>query len=95
MPEEFMLTTIDNPYNPFTHFNEWYSYDIAKGYFTCSYLARISEISNELSTPLVNEDLYAAMDEIIRLQPLMYRKVTKDTKISPISIETVLGYLQA
>jgi hypothetical protein len=94
MSEEFMLTTVDNPYNPFTHFNEWYAFDIAKGYHTCSYLARISETSNELSTPLINEDLYAAMDEIIKLQPLMYRKVTKDTKISPISIEKVLANLQ-
>lgn len=94
MEEEFMLTTIDNPYNPFTQFDQWYAFDISKGYHTCSYLARVSETSNELSTPLISKDLYSAMDEIIKLQPLMYKKVTKDSKISPISIEKVLGYLQ-
>ena len=37
--KEFMLSTSDNPYNPFTQFKEWYSFDISKGYNTCSYLA--------------------------------------------------------
>lgn len=95
MEEEFMLTTVDNPYNPFNEFDQWYAFDISKGYHTCSYLARVSETSNELSDPLISKDLYSAMDEIIKLQPLMYKKVTKDTKISPISIEKALANLQA
>lgn len=38
MQDEYMLTTVDNPWNPFTHFREWYVYDIMHGYHTLSYL---------------------------------------------------------
>ncbi len=47
--EEYMLTTEDNPYNPFTNFDEWYAFDTQKGYNTCGYLARVSFTSSELS----------------------------------------------
>lgn len=71
-----MLTTIDNPYNPFTNFNEWRIYDESKGYFTCAYLARIAKTSNELSE--VDEDLAIeeAIDEILKFNVLgIYKKV--------------------
>lgn len=44
-----MLTTIDNPYNPFTQFDRWYVFDCQMGYDTCAILARISRNSDELS----------------------------------------------
>ena len=44
-----LLSTSDNPYNPFDDFINWYRYDIAKGYNTCSYMARVCE-STDLST---------------------------------------------
>ncbi len=28
------LTTVDNPYDPFTQWDEWYAYDEGKGYAT-------------------------------------------------------------
>lgn len=75
-----MLTTIDNPFNPFTQFDEWYAFDEDKGYHTCAYLARITKASDELSEPdeaLATED---AIDEIIKYNPLgIYRKVTMST----------------
>lgn len=74
-----MLTTIDNPYDPFIQFDEWYAFDEAKGYHTCGYLARIAKSSDELSAldqALANE---AAIDEIIEENPLgIYRKLTKE-----------------
>lgn len=48
MPE-MMLTTIDNPFNPFTQWDEWKRYDEDKKYYTCSYLARIAKTSDDLS----------------------------------------------
>ena len=41
-----MLTTTDNPYNPFKNFDEWFMYDTEKGYNSCGYLARIAKLSD-------------------------------------------------
>lgn len=43
---ECLLSTSDNPYNPFEDFINWYRFDIAKGYNTCSYMARVCESSD-------------------------------------------------
>lgn len=39
----YYLTTIDNPYNPATQFDEWLAYDTQKGYNSCGYLSRAIE----------------------------------------------------
>lgn len=49
MSSQVMLTTIDNPFNPFTQYDAWYNWDLAAGYHTPSYLARILVTSDELS----------------------------------------------
>ena len=74
-----MLTTIDNPYDPFTDFDNWYNYDELKGYHTCSYLARIANTSSSLSDELNSIEIESAIDEICELNINgMYRKVTND-----------------
>ena len=74
-----MLTTIDNPFDPFTQYDEWYAYDESKGYHTCAYLARIAYTSEELSEEDEDVAIESAIDEIIDLNLLgNYRKVTKD-----------------
>ena len=42
---EYMLTTVDNPFDPFTRFEEWYAYDVRMGYNTASFLERIAKNS--------------------------------------------------
>lgn len=64
---EYALTTIDNPYNPFTQYEEWFAYDVAHGYNTCGYLARITKSSDELSEADESIAIEEAIDEIIRL----------------------------
>ena len=44
---ETMLTTIDNPFNPFEQFVDWYMYDCQKGYNTYSRIARLMPADDE------------------------------------------------
>ena len=76
--EETMLTTVDNPYDPFTQYEEWNAYDVQMGYHTASYLARIVVTSNELSYADQKRANERAIDEIVKLNVLgIYKKVTK------------------
>lgn len=78
MSNKTMVTTLDNPYNPFTQFDDWFAFDEGKGYHTCSYLARITRTSNDL--PEVDDDLEIehAVDEIVKLNLTgNYKKVVK------------------
>lgn len=71
------LTTIDNPYDPFTQFDLWYSYDNVKGYHTCEYLARISNVSSDIPSDENDILLEMAIDEAVSINPLgLYKKVT-------------------
>ena len=80
--DDHMLTTVDNPYNPFTQFNEWYAYDEAKGYKTTSFLARIVVTSDELSEADQSVAIENAIDEIVRENVLgLYRKVSLNDSI--------------
>lgn len=42
MASKCMLTTFDNPYNPFDEFTSWFMFDEEKGYHSCAYLGRIA-----------------------------------------------------
>jgi hypothetical protein len=76
---ESMLTTIDNPFDPFTHFDEWYAFDTRMGYNTSAYLARIVITSDELSEEDQSAAIESAIDEIVELNIRgIYRKVTRD-----------------
>lgn len=61
-----MLSTIDNPFNPFEDFKSWFSFDIEKGYNSCAYLGRIANTSEQLSDAENDEEIERAIDEIIQ-----------------------------
>lgn len=78
--KQVMLTTTDNPFDPFTQFEDWYKFDESKGYFTCSYLARITKSSEELSETDERFAIELAINEIVDLNVLgLYKKVVKDS----------------
>ena len=78
MSNESMLTTIDNPFDPFEQFTLWFLFDIEKGYYTCSRLARIVNIQDDFSQKEIDEEIERAIDEIIEYDVLnIYKKVTK------------------
>lgn len=74
------ITTIDNPYDPFTQFDEWYAYDEIKGYHSCSLLARFANTSIDLDAEETNLLIEDAIDRIVNLNGLgNYRKLIKET----------------
>ena len=81
MVKECMLTTFDNPYDPFEQFTSWNLFDVEKGYNTCSYLGRIVRLSDELSEQEESEEIERAIDEIIKYDyASIYKKVTRETE---------------
>lgn len=79
---EYMLTTVDNPFDPFTQFDEWLTWDVNHGYNTASYLDRIAKVSDELSDVDQELAINQAIDEIVELNPNgMYRKVSQTSGI--------------
>lgn len=89
--EACMLTTFDNPYDPFNDFVKWFLFDIEKGYNTCDYLGRILRTSDEFTeeeNQMATED---AIDEIIKYDfRNIYKKVRMDeSKDSPKRTKTI------
>jgi hypothetical protein len=71
-----MLTTIDNPYDPFKEFTLWLMFDKEQGYNTCEYLGRIVEFSEDMTEKEKDEEIDRAMDYIIDNDFLnIYKKI--------------------
>jgi len=76
---EVMLTTVDNPHDPFTNFAAWYSFDVAAGYRSSELLATYAKLSPHLSQAEENRIIEEAIDEIVSLNVSgMHRKVEKE-----------------
>lgn len=76
---ETALTTIDNPYSPFTQNEDWFAYDMYKGYDTCGYLAKIARTSDSFTDEENEAEIDRAMKEIVDLNVLgIYRIVTPE-----------------
>jgi hypothetical protein len=60
-----MLTTTDNPYDPFDQYDEWYAMDQMMGYHSPSYLARIVITTEDLGLEIYHRHIEDAIDEIV------------------------------
>jgi len=77
-----MLTTIDNPFNPFTEFDEWRVFDETHHYNTLEMLARIAKTSYELSDADQDQAVEDAIDEIIMVNASgMWTKVAQSEDV--------------
>jgi hypothetical protein len=78
MQSRCMLTTFDNPYDPFEQFTSWFLFDVEKGYNSCAYLGRIARTSDQLSEEENDLEIERAIDEIIKYDfRNIYKKVTR------------------
>lgn len=77
---ECMITTFDNPFDYFTQFDQWFLFDVEKGYNTCSLLGRIAKITDDMSQQEENQEVERACDEIIQYDFMnKYKKVRRNT----------------
>lgn len=77
-PVEHMLTTFDNPYDPFTEWDEWFMWDLHAGYHTPGLLDRVSRVSDEISEADQALAIEQAIDEIVRENVSgMHRKIKR------------------
>lgn len=81
MENNVRITTIDNPYDPFTEFDKWFDFDVEKGYYTCSKLARLSNITEDMTDKELIEEEQRVINRLIEIDPLdIYIKVEKNHK---------------
>ena len=87
MSKEVRITTVDNPYDPFTEWNDWYMYDLQQGYGTCERLASITATSDQLSDQENFETVEESIEELMKTgainkkgEIVEYKKVYKSDK---------------
>lgn len=86
---ETFITTYDNPFDPFSDFNEWNSYDIQLGYNTCALIDRVYNAfveSNEIDETEKEIKHIEAMKRIVALMPNIYKLIVKETFIDSIPL---------
>lgn len=84
IPMACMLTTTDNPWDPFDQFDQWFMYDIEHGYQTCERLAKFAHTADGFTdeeNAIIIED---AIDHIVATCPvtfadgtMLYKKVSR------------------
>lgn len=83
---EHMLSTVDNPWSPFTHFDEWNEWDTRAGYHTLAFLGRIAVTSPDLSPVDESQAIEDAIDEIVTENVLgLYIKMAPNDKPRPLA----------
>jgi hypothetical protein len=77
---EYMLTTVDNPFDPFTEWDEWYAFDTRHGYHSAGLLARIVITSDDLSDADQALAIRLGIEEIVRENVSgMHKKVSRSS----------------
>ena len=62
---EHMLSTDDNPFNPWKEFDQWLAWDTSNGYNSLSLLGRMVKTSDELPQEVQEQDGESAIIEIV------------------------------
>lgn len=70
-----MLTTFDNPFNPFTEFDRWWKEDLLLGHNCCGLLANESNVSDVSSDEVNDKAIIEAMERIVKREPMVYKIV--------------------
>ena len=73
------ITTIDNPWNPFTQFPKWWEHDHEFGYNSLETVAHFAKTSTELEPEYYNDEISDAIDLILEVNPFgLHIKIYED-----------------
>lgn len=79
MERRVNITTIDNPFDPFDDFTSWFMFDIEKGYYTSSKIARLTKLTDDMTELEELEEVERAIDRLIEIDPLdIYIKIVRE-----------------
>ena len=78
------MSTRDNPYNPFTHWDEWLAFDMEKGYNTCGLVARLTLSDPDMPEEWNDLRTKEAITHFVEIDPLhLFVKYYRDGHIVP------------
>jgi len=78
MDKKGLVTTIDNPFDPFVQWNEWLAYDQHKQYYTCEFIAKLAQVSPDDDETEKENKLQTAIEFLLDYSPihlLVYPKI--------------------
>jgi hypothetical protein len=70
MSSDYMVTTMDNEWNPFTHWREWWDTDHARGHNTCE------KLDDYCKTTIMQDDKYIDEDIDFGVELFLENNVT-------------------
>ena len=80
MDTTYMLTTVDNPYNPYENFVRWFEFDELHGYHCCEKVGALAKIYEGMSSDEIAAATEKAIDTVIINDFTgIYRKVSERT----------------
>jgi hypothetical protein len=82
---EYMLTTVDNPYDPFAQWDEWFAWDLNAGYNTPGFLARVARLGEDLPEGEQQLAIDQAIDEIVEENVLGVFKKIREGEFKTLS----------
>ena len=64
---KYMVTTVDNPFDPANDFKRWWMFDVEHHYKTCETLARYANFTDDMTEEEIEQANEFAIDRMIEL----------------------------
>lgn len=77
---ECMLTTNDNPFDPFDNFEEWYKIDMQFQYNTCGLVARLVPTDDSMPQAYMEQMKEQILTDWCRMNPLTHRLIIREVE---------------
>ena len=89
MTSDVMLTSVDNHYDPFTEYDEWYNDEILLGTNSPAYLAQFADTSDAFTDEENNKIIEDAIDYIVKYKSFgVYMKAIKGKPNGKLHLKT-------